>query len=125
MAVGAVEGAEDERGLAHESQRERTAGRPIGAQGGDGVRVDVHDPRLAGLCRSLYEFFTGAHGLHRADAAPDLEPAAVEVNIPPPQGQRGPHRRWRWPWDVDAAGSVLPDVTKASLHQASDCQAMR
>jgi hypothetical protein len=88
VSVGAVAVAEYERGIADEPGREPCAGRPVGAQVGDGVHVDVDHARLAGLRGSLDELFVGTVGLHGADAAATLQPAGVEVDVPPPQGQR-------------------------------------
>src|SRR3712207_6852222 len=54
--------------------------------------------------RSLDELLAGALGVDHTEAAPDLQPAGVEVHVPPAQGER-----------LAAAGS-------RRLAQVSDCR---
>jgi hypothetical protein len=86
--MGAVEVAQDERTTPDERGRKLLTGGAVGAQGGDRVVVDVDHAGLAGLGRAFDELLAGALALHQAGAPPDLQPARVQVGVPPPQGQR-------------------------------------
>lgn len=56
----------------------------------DGVVVEVHHAGLAGVGAALDQALAGPVVLDQADAAADLRPAGVEVDVAPAEGERFP-----------------------------------
>ena len=114
MPVAAVEVAQHDRRVLHEVYGQQPTDCPIGAERGDGARVQIHDPGLARLRPALDQLLAGAFGLHHADAAAYREPTGIQVDGGDPPaggGRRGARRR---------AGRVR-GVPRGSLRGAVPC----
>ena len=83
-----VQLAERDRVVPSEVQGQRPALRSVGAQRGEGLRIELDLATATGLRRALVQVGRLALLLDDGEAAPHLDGAAVEVEVPPAQREQ-------------------------------------